>query len=160
MLNFIKYIFTFLLLIFSVTYLCNAQKYILLDRSISQPAFFSNKITVADKYKRFFPVEKKDILKFVEALEEISKNVMAKKTTENAKQYAIGCIKFSGRIVQMGAGQRLDYILTSTCDEIEIRMHLCDAKLSNENNAYFIKTWIRYINKAMAFETAKQKHGK
>ncbi len=42
-------------------------------------------------------------------------------------------------------GRRIDYVLTSNCDGVKVTMHLCDAKLSNANNAYFVKTWIKYI---------------
>lgn len=144
-----KYFIIISFLIFPATQLCYAQKYILLDRAISQPPFYSNKITVLEKYKGFFPVEKKNIQKFVEILEEISERLSSKKNSGKAKGYQIGCDKFTGHAVQLGAVERLDYVLTSTCDSIKITMHLCDSKLSNENNLYFINTWIKYIREAM-----------
>lgn len=138
-----------LFLLFPAMYLCNAQKYILLDKEISQPASYINKITTLEKYKGFFPVEKKDIQKFVEVLEEISKRLSSKKITGKAKEYIVGCDKFTGHVIQIGSVERLDYVLTSTCDGIKITMHLCDSKLSNENNLYFVNTWISYIKKSI-----------
>lgn len=144
-----KHFLLFIIIYFSVAETGNAQKYILLDKAISQPAFYSNKISVSEKYKGFFPVEKKDLGKFIAALEEISKKLSAKKFAGKAKEYQIGCVKFVGLVVLLASGDRLDYVITSTCDNIKITMHLCDAKISNENNAYFINTWIKYIKEAM-----------
>lgn len=142
-----KYIFLFLLS--CAIYQCNAQKYILLDKSISQPAFYSNTISVTAKFKGFFPVEKKDIEKFIIALENISKKLSSKKGIGKVIPYQIGCISFKGYKLSLASGERLDYGLTSTCDNIKITMQLCDAKLSNENNAYFINTWIKYIKSSI-----------
>jgi len=136
-------------LLFQVSYQCHAQKYMMLDMAISQSPFYSNKITVLEKYKGFFPVEKINIHKFVDVLEEISKRLSSKKITGKAKEYLVGCDKFTAHSVQIGSVERLDYVLTSTCDGIKITMHLCDSKLSNENNLYFVHTWISYITKAM-----------
>ena len=141
-----KYI---LILIFSVAaYQGHAQKYILLDKAISQPAFYANQILVSDRYKGFFPLEKKDLPKFLEILQEISQRLSSKKITGTVKNYKLGCIELNGVAFPLASGERLDYTLTSTCDNIKISMHLCDAKLSNEDNAYFINTWIKYIKNA------------
>ena len=144
---FIKYFF--ILLFICASYQCNAQKYILLDKAISQPAIYSNTISVSEKFKGFFPVEKKDIGKFIEVLEEISKRLSSKKNSGKATQYQIGCVKFTGVLLPLAIGNRLDYVLTSTCDNVRITMHLCDAKINNENNEYFINTWIKYIKSSL-----------
>lgn len=144
-----KYILIISFLLFSGSYKCKAQKYILLDKQMSQPPFYSNQITVLEKYKGFFPVEKKDIGKFVEVLEEISKRLSSKKITGKAKEYQVGCNKFSGQVIQRTSEDHLDYVIISTCDDIKITMHLSDAKLSNENNAFFINTWISYIKRRL-----------
>lgn len=124
------------------------QKYILLDKAISQPAFYANQILVSDRYKGFFPVEKKDLPRFLEILQEISQRLSSKKITGAVKSYKLGCIELNGVAFPLASGERLDYTLTSTCDNKKISMHLCDAKLSNEDNAYFINTWIKYIKNA------------
>ena len=141
--------YVFILLFSCAAYQCNAQKYILLDKALSQPAFYSNKITVAEKFKGFFPVEKKEIGRFIGALEEISKRLSSKKLSGKAKQYQFGCVRFKGVEIPLASGDRLDYVLTSTCDNVKITMHLSDAKINNENNVYFINTWIKYIKNAL-----------
>ena len=141
-----KYILVFAIICCS--FQGHAQKYILLDKAISQPAFYSNTILVSEKYKGFFPIEKKDIQKFMEALEEIVQRLSSKKITGKAKNYLFGCTELKGVAFPLASGERLDYVLTSTCENLRITMHLCDAKLSNEDNAYYIKTWIKYIRSA------------
>ena len=136
-----KFLFIILLV---TTYQCHAQKYILLDTKISASPFYSNKITPKDKIKGFFPVEKKDISKFLAVLEEISVELSAKKNAR-AKNYLIGCIKFRGITFNLANGPSLDYTIISTCDGIKMQMHLCDGKLSKADNAYFVNTWIKYI---------------
>lgn len=112
---------------------------------MAQPAFFSDKITVSEKYKSFFPVEKKELPAFLKALEEIYERLSTKKITGKAKEYRIGCTEFSGKVFPLAAGERLDYVLVSTCDDIKVTMHLVDAKLNNSDNAYFLNAWIKYI---------------
>jgi hypothetical protein len=138
-----KHIFT---IIFICAVLpCAAQKYILLDKTMAEPMVMTNKITIAEKYKNFFPIEKKDISVFIKTLEEISERLSSKKITGKAKDYQIGCTEFLGRVFPLESGERLDYVLISTCDDIKVPMHLVDAKLDNANNAYFVNAWIKYI---------------
>lgn len=127
-----------------------AQKYLLLDTRMVKPVVYSNKITTADKLHELFPVEKKSAKQFVSALEEISKELSAADgRMRKVKQYRIGCIAFTGLAVTITKEERLDYVITSDCDGIKISMHLSDAKLKNARNAYFIKTWIKYIKASM-----------
>ena len=116
---------------------------------MSQPAFYSNQISASEKFKGFFPVMKKELPKFIQALEEISKRLSSKKITGKALQYQIGCTKFTGDAFPLANGERLDYVLTSTCDGIRVSMHLVDARINNENNAYFVNTWIKYIKNSV-----------
>jgi hypothetical protein len=127
----------------------SAQKYVLLDQRISMPVKYSNTITAADKFKGYFPVEKKDINVFIKALEEISAQLSGNNLSEKAKQYEIGCVKFIGYIISLEKGKRVDYVITSDCENLKIVMHLCDVKLSNTDNAYFINTWIKYIKSGL-----------
>ncbi len=122
-----------------------SQKYVLLDKRIAQPVTYSNTVTTADKLNGLFPVEEKSINQFVDILEEIAKKLSTAGPLGEAKQYEIGCTKFTGLTVPLSKGDRLDYVLTSTCDNVRIAMHLSDAKISNASNAYFINTWIKYI---------------
>jgi hypothetical protein len=127
-----------------------AQRYVLLDTRIAKPVAYSNKITSADKFNELFPVEKKSVKQFVSALEEISKELSAGNGhIKKVKQYRIGCIVFTGLAVHIAKEERLDYVITSECDGVKISMHLSNAKLKNARNAYFIKTWIKYIKASM-----------
>jgi hypothetical protein len=138
-----KFFLPFFILVASVN--CKAQKYALLDQHIAQPVTYTNIITTTDKFKALFPVEKKMLLQFINTLQEIENKLSSKGPLGEAKQYEVGCIKFAGIIVRLASEDRMDYVLTSSCDNVKISMHLCDAKISNASNIYFIKTWIKYI---------------
>lgn len=138
-------VFILCVFIFSGFVKLDAQKYILLDKQMSRPAFYSDELSVTQKYNGFYPVEARDMEKFIAVLREISQTLSSKNITEKAKQYQVGCDEFEGHVVHLASGNRLNYVLISNCDKMNVTMHLCDAKLSNENNAYFINTWISYI---------------
>ena len=137
-----RFLFVFVILI-SVH--AKAQKYVLLDTHISRPATYSNVVTSADKFNGFFPVEKKFLKLFIKALEEIDTQLAGKASNEPAKQYEMGCTKFTGLKLSVSNEQRLDYVLTSNCSDVKVSMHLSNAKMTNASNAFFIKTWIKYI---------------
>ena len=134
-----------LLFLFSFAAVTKAQKYVLLDQHMAEPVKYSNTITSADKFNDLFPVEKKLVPEFLKALEEIENKLSSKPPFGKIKDYEIGCIRFTGRAIMLAAGERIDYVITSSCDDVRISMHLSDAKLSNKGNAFFIKTWIQYI---------------
>ncbi|MEO8413474.1 MAG: hypothetical protein ABI472_07425 [Ginsengibacter sp.] len=134
----------FFLLFFAATG-TQAQQYALLDMHLANPIQYANTITPGNKFNDLFPVEKKMLPQFIKVLEEIEKKLSSKEPFGEAKQFEIGCINFRGIIVSLASGERLDYVVTSTCDNIGISMHLCDAKISNTSNAFFIKTWIKYM---------------
>ena len=142
-----KYFLLFTLIIGSLH--IKAQKYVLLDKRIAQPVTYSNTITSADKFNGLFPVEKKTLKQFVAALEDIVKKLSIIGQLGEAKQYEIGCTRFTGLTVPFSKEDRLDYVLISTCDNVRISMHLSDAKITNASNAYFINTWIKYIKDSM-----------
>lgn len=134
-----------LFLLFSFTAVASAQKYVLLDQHIAEPAKYANEVTSADKFHDFFPVEKKHIPEFLKALKEIESRLSSTPPFGKVKEYEMGCVKFTGSVIILATGERIDYVITSTCDNVRISMHLSDAKLSNKSNAFFIKTWIKYI---------------
>ncbi|MEP6926178.1 MAG: hypothetical protein ABI834_01015 [Ginsengibacter sp.] len=138
-----KYFLLFFILIGSVV--CKAQKYALLDKNMAQPVTYTNSVSSTDKYNGFFPVEKKMLTKFITVLKEIETKLSSKNTSGEVKQYETGCTKFAGLAVRLASETRMDYVITSTCDNVKISMHLCDAKVSNASNDYFVKTWIKYI---------------
>jgi hypothetical protein len=122
-----------------------AQKFALLDMHLASPIKYSNSITSNDKFNSLFPVEKKMLPEFINALKEIEKKLSAKEPVKELKQYEMGCIKFAGIVVPLAIGERIDYVITSNCDNVKIAMHLCDAKLTKTTNAFFVKTLIKYI---------------
>jgi hypothetical protein len=134
-----------LLFLFSFAAITKAQKYVLLDQHMAEPVKYSNTITSADKFNDLFPVEKKLVPEFLRALEEIENKLSSKPPFGKIKDYEIGCIRFTGRAIMLAAGERIDYVITSSCEDVRISMHLSDAKLSNKGNSFFIKTWIQYI---------------
>ena len=137
----------FFLLLFFALFLSTShgQKFVLLDTKLAQPVTYSDHVTQTDKFNGIFPVEKKLLPEFMKALEEISQKLSSHEPIGNAKQYQIGCTKFKGLTVSLASGDRLDYVITSSCGGIKISMHLSDAKSGNAINAFFINTWIKYI---------------
>lgn len=136
----------FLILVFSLFLIsAKAQKYALLDERLANPVAYADHVTQTDKFNGLFPVEKKLLPQFIKALQEISKKLTTDGPMGYAKQYQIGCTKFKGLTVSSASGDRLDYVITSNCDNLSIAMHLSDAKSSNAANAFFINTWIKYI---------------
>jgi len=135
----------FLLTILCASLITRAQKYILLDETISQPAVYTNHLSDLEKYNKFFPVEVKDLPQFLEALQKIDNLLNGKNNNAAALDFKAGCAEFKGRAFKLASGPRFDYILTTNCEGVKEVMHLCDAKLTNTNNSYFIRTWIKYI---------------
>lgn len=138
-----KYFLLFFIAVASFS--AEAQKFALLDQRLVQPIKYVNSVTSEDKFNNLLPVERKDLPEFIKALKEIEAKLSSQKTFDDLKQYEIGCVKFTGRTVSLSTGQRMDYVITSTCDNIKISMHLSNVKSSNARNDFFIKTWIKYI---------------
>ncbi len=137
--------YTLVLFFLLGTLAAKAQKYALLDQRFVQPVTYTDVVTSDDKFNHLFPVEKKMLPEFIKILKEINARLTSKKSSDSVRQYEIGCIKFVGHLISLGAGPRIDYVITSTCSNVRISMHLCTAKQTNSNNAFFVRTWIRYI---------------
>lgn len=138
-----KYFLTLFLI--SVSSLSIAQKYVLLDPAITLPVRYSEKVTTADKFNGLLPVETKTIRQFIGALEEIVQQFSKDGAKVILKDYRIGCSEFKGIKIKTGDETRIDYVIISKCDNLNISMHLSDAKLKNSSNVYFLTTWIKYI---------------
>lgn len=145
--------YLFILLLFVASSAAKAQKYVLLDEAFAQPAVYKEHLTEMEKYKKFFPVMTKDLPRFLNVLQEINSRLSHDKVKGPAKNYKVGCVEFTGKVFPLVSGERIDYVLTSNCDGVNVTMHLCDAQLSNATNAFFIKTWIKYIT-----STIKEHH--
>lgn len=123
-----------------------SQKYILLDKNMSQPVSYTNVVTMEHSYKNFFPVETNTIHQFISALEKIGAQLNnTKKPLPQAFDFNVGKIRFFGLKVSLAKESRMDIVITSDCNGIKVPMHLSDAKISNVSNAYFINTWVKYI---------------
>ena len=125
---------------------CTAQKYALLDKQMAQPVTFANSVTMQQSFAGFFAVEKDKLNEFVMALENIAKQLTnAKKVIPEAFKLTVANITFTGLKIELKDENRLDVELTSIVGPVRSTMHLCDAKISNVNNAFFITTWAKYI---------------
>jgi hypothetical protein len=135
-------LFAFLLL---TSGLCYSQKYVLLDKKMSQPVTYTNTVTLEHSYKNLFAVEKDKVHQFITELEKVSSMLTDKKSKPESFDLNIGKTRFVGLKIPLAAEERLDVVLTTDCDGTKVNMHLSDAKFSNANNAFFINTWIKYI---------------
>lgn len=133
----------FLLLISTFSY---SQKYVLIDKTMSQPLSYTNTVTLENSYKNLFAVEKNKVTQFIAELEKIVVILTDKKKPKPEMiDVQVGKTKFTGLKIPLSVEERMDVVLTTDCDGIKVSMHLSDAKTSNANNAFFIKTWIKYI---------------
>ncbi len=78
----------------------------LLDESISQPAIYTDHLSEMEKYKKFFPVEVKDVPRFLNVLQQIAKRLNKNKVTGPAKNYKVGCAQFTGKVFPLATGER------------------------------------------------------
>ncbi|HEY8688758.1 MAG TPA: hypothetical protein VIM07_05940 [Chitinophagaceae bacterium] len=136
-------LFSFLLFTSAFGY---AQKYVLIDKKMTQPVTYTNIVTLEHSYKNLFPVEKDKINQFIAKVEKIGAMLSDKnKSKVEPFDLYIGKTRFVGVKIPLAAEERLDVVLTTDCDGTKIKMHLSDAKISNVNNAFFINTWAKYI---------------
>ncbi len=120
---------------------CSAQKYVLIDKTMSLPIIFSNTITTEDNLKGYLPVEKNKINEFISEINKIAR-LLADSNTKKPKafKFNIGSTTFNCFKVPLAVEERMDVILTTAYGTSKITMHLSDAKISNAKNAYFINT--------------------
>ena len=125
---------------------CYSQKYVLIDKKISQPVSYTNTVTLEHSYKNLFAVEKDKIHQFTAELEKIAAMLTDKKKPRpEAIDLYVGKTRFIGLKIPLSAEERFDIVLTTDCDGTKVSMHLSDAKISNASNAFFINTWVKYI---------------
>ena len=126
--------------------LCQAQKYVLIDKKMALPLSYTNTVTLEHSYKNLFAVEKEKLPQFLTELEKISA-MLADRSKPKPEQidFTLGSTRFKGIKIPLTAEERMDVVLTTDCAGTKINMHLSDAKISNANNVFFINTWIKYI---------------
>lgn len=125
------------------------QKYVLLDKHLAKPISYTDKITSDDKFNDLFPVERSLLPRFINVLEEIESRLSSKAPIDVLKEYQVGCIKFQGLILRLASEPRIAYTLTSSCDNVNISMHLSEARVSNASNSFFIESWISYVRNSI-----------
>ncbi len=125
------------------------QEYALLDKDMSQPVRFVTRLPHQDPLNNFIPVERRSLPQFIRDLKEIEKILDPQGVMKKAPSFEVGCVKFTGMVIESSGQPRVDYVLTSLCGGQNISMHLCDARLSNARNAFFIKTWLKYIESGL-----------
>ena len=134
------------LLLLLISGFCYSQKYVLIDKKMSQPLSYTNTVTLEHSYKNMFAVERDKLPQFIAEVEKISAILSDKKKPKpEAIDLPVGKTRFAGLKIPLAAEERLDVVLTTDCDGTKVNMHLSDAKLSNSNNAFFINTWLKYI---------------
>ncbi|MEO6454984.1 MAG: hypothetical protein ABIN97_12960 [Ginsengibacter sp.] len=125
---------------------CSAQKYVLVDKNMSLPVTYTDAITMQDGFKGYFPVEKEKIKDFITEIEKIARVLSDPKEKKPEKiDLSIGTTIFHGLRVPLSIEERMDIVLTTDYGTGKSTMHLSDAKISNANNAFFIKTWLKYL---------------
>lgn len=137
-----KHSLPFFLLLISA--FCYSQKYVLIDKKMSQPISYTNTVTLEHSYKNLFAVEKDKIHQFIIQLERIVA-MLTGKARHATFDINVGKTRFVSLKIPLTTEERLDVVLTTDCDGTKVSMHLSDAKISNANNAFFINTWIKYI---------------
>ena len=141
-----KFLLSFLLLVTGCAY---SQKYVLIDKKMSQPLSYTNKVTLEHSYKGFFAVESAMIHQFIAAVEKIAAQLSGKAPRPDAFNFNVGKTNFMGQKVHLAKEETMNVVLTTDCDGTKIMMHLSEAKMSNANNAFFVNTWLKYIKGAL-----------
>jgi hypothetical protein len=137
---------TLLLLFILLSSVLSAQKLLLIDKKLTLPIKYANSFTTQDKLNGYFPVEFASKVKFVDELEKILK-LLQNKAAKKPETYIVdvGATSFKGIRIPLAEEERMDIVMSTNIDGSKTTMHLCDAKLSNANNAFFITTWLKYI---------------
>ncbi len=129
-----------------ISSLCSAQKYALIDKKMTLPVTFTNIVTVQDSYKGYFVIEKNELANFITEIEKIARLLMdtTKKKPETI-DVNVGSTTIHGLKIPLAKEERMDVVLTTDYGASKMTMHLCDAKVSNASNAFFITTWVKYL---------------
>ena len=77
------------------------------------------------------------------------KNNLPVKLFLHLLNFYVGSTRFYGIKIPLKTEERMDVVLTTDIGNQKITMHLCDGKVSNASNAFFIRTWSGYIRDNM-----------
>ena len=135
----------FLLAFIVVTTTCIGQKYVLMDKKMSMPLSYTDNVTVEHNYKGYFAVEKAKIGEVIAEIEKIVEKLKPGQKPDDSFNFKVGSTSFTGLKIPLAKDERYDVVLTTDCGQIKSFMHLSDAKITNASNAYYIKTWLKYV---------------
>src|SRR5687767_11553916 len=97
-----------------ISSLCSAQKYVLIDKTMTLPITYSNTITTEDNFKGYFPVEKSKINEFINEIDKIARLLSDSRTKKpETFKFNIGSTTINGLKVPLAVEERMDVILTT-----------------------------------------------
>ena len=70
--------FIAILLLYFMTGIAHAQKYVLVDKTMSMPLSLTNTVTIKDEYRNLFAIEKSRVPEFLVAINKIEKQLTSK----------------------------------------------------------------------------------
>lgn len=141
------FLFIFFLAISLIT---KAQKYALIDQTLTNPIRLTDVVTQADISNKLFPVEKKELKNFTNALTSIYNQLKLKSAGSEALNFNMGCVTIEGKKLILQGEERYCYTLNFNCENVQEIYLLCDCKLKNSINAFIVNVWIKYLHKNMA----------
>lgn len=122
-----------------------AQKFALIDETLTKPVHYTDHVLQRDISDRWFPVEKQKLHEFRVALSKIYKQLKKEPDPAEGLSFDLGCLTIKGTPVMVLNERRYSYILSFQCDQINATYLLCDPRLKNSINAFIVKTWIKYL---------------
>ena len=134
------------------SHLVNAQKYALIEQTLSHPVRFVNTVTPQDIHHKLLPVESKFLSEFLKALQSINQDLEKKTPPNKARDFSFGCTHINGMAVALGNEKRFNYVINSNCEAMNASFLLCDAKFKNKTNSFIVSTWIKYLKANMRKE--------
>ena len=128
---------------------CSAQKYVLIDETMMQPLLYTNDVSLQNTAKNIFVVEANHLKEFVSALNKISSRFTDGSKKDDDLNFNIGATKIKSIPISIRKEDRLDIMVNTYTEDINVSMHLSDTKVSNTQNLFFISSWIKYIKSYM-----------
>lgn len=130
-------------------FFASAQKYALIDQTLSHPVRYMNEITAHDIREKVIPVEKKYLPEFLKALQIIKRELDNNPKEPKARNFQFGCTQITGMVAALARETRYNYVIKSDCDNLHTSFLICDVKLKNSLNSFIVGTWIKYLKANM-----------
>lgn len=123
------------------------KRYVMVDRKLKQPLQLVDTITKEQMDKGFFVFEKKNTDTLINKFEilEIRLRKVAREHYDEVK-WQVGTTLLTIKVVKQSFGDRLNVALsTDTGNGYNQAIYIVDAKLTNNDNARYLKRLISYI---------------